>query len=73
MLMLSYYRQAIIDGYKNDVLFSKALTTSIESDIYKVKDELLYLYFDGLERRLCIPNIKVEGEREKARINHDQE
>jgi hypothetical protein len=48
------------------VLFSKALTTGIESDIYEVKDGLLYLCFDGLERRLCIPNIKVEGGREKA-------
>jgi hypothetical protein len=65
-LTLSQYHQAIIDGYKNDVLFSKVQTTGIESDIYEVKDGLLYLCFGGLDRRLCIPNIKVKGGREKA-------
>src|SRR5437762_11422002 len=44
-LTLSHYRQAIIDGYKDDMQFSKALITGIESGIYKIKDGLLYLDF----------------------------
>src|SRR5204863_578220 len=59
-LTLSHYHQAIIDGYKSDTQFSKALITGIESGVYKIKDGLLYLDF-GLDQRLCIPDIKVEG------------
>ena len=44
-LTLSHYHQAIIDGYKDDMQFSKALITGIESGIYKIKDGLLYLDF----------------------------
>ena len=44
-LTLSHYHQAIIDGYKSDTQFSKALITGIESGIYKIKDGLLYLDF----------------------------
>jgi len=48
-LTLSHYRQAIIDGYKSDTQFSKALITGIESGVYKIKDGLLYLDF-GLDQ-----------------------
>ena len=48
-LTLSHYHQAIINGYKDDTQFSKALITGIESGIYKIKDGLLYLDF-GLDQ-----------------------
>ena len=65
-LSLSQFRQAIIDGYKDDTQFIKALKTGVDSGIYKVKNGLLYLAFSGKDERLCIPNIKVEGGRDKA-------
>ena len=65
-LTLSHYHQAIINGYKDDTQFSKALITGIESGIYKIKDGLLYLDF-GLDQRLCIPDIKVEGGRDNGK------
>ena len=65
-LSLSQFRQAIIDGYKDNTQFSKALKTGVDSGIYKVKNGLLYLAFSGKDERLCIPNIKVEGGRDKA-------
>ena len=65
-LSLSQFRQAIIDGYKDDAQFSKALKTGVDSGIYKVKNGLLYLVFSAHDQRLCILNIKVEGGRDKA-------
>ncbi|TMI77537.1 MAG: hypothetical protein E6H10_18800, partial [Bacteroidetes bacterium] len=62
---LSRFHQAIIDGYKDDTQFSKALKTGVDSGIYKVENGLLYLA-TGRDQRLCIPNIKVEGGRDKG-------
>src|SRR5437667_1341944 len=46
-LSLSQFCQAIIDGYKDDTQFNKALKTGVDSGIYKVKNVLLYLAFSG--------------------------
>ena len=62
---LSQYRQAIIDRYKDDTQFSKALKTGVDSGIYKVENGLLYLA-TGRDQKLCIPNIKVKGGRDKS-------
>ena len=58
------YRQPIIDGYKGDAQFSKALITGMESGIYTKRDGLLYV-----QQRLCIPNIKVRGGRDRSSKN----
>ena len=59
---LSDYQSAIVNEYKSDVLFSKALKSGIDSEVYRRDSrELLYT---GLERdRLCISDIKVKEER----------
>src|SRR5438552_17182072 len=62
---LSQYRQAIIDRYKDDTQFSKALKTGVDSGIYKVENGLLYLA-TGRDQKLCIPNIRVKGGRDKG-------
>ena len=67
-ISLSTFQQAIIDGYKNDVLFSKALKSGVDSDIYR-KDSLGLLYTGPSRDRLCIPNIKVRGGRDEAKRN----
>src|SRR5437762_12119869 len=56
------FHQTIVDGYKDDSQFSKALVAGVESDIYVLRNGLLYLAMPGAQR-LCIPDTKVEGGR----------
>src|SRR5438045_2930232 len=55
------FHQAIIDEYKDDSQFSKALVAGVESSIYVLRNGLLCLVIPGAHR-LCIPDTKVEGE-----------
>ena len=56
---LSQFIPTIVEGYKTDVQFSKALTAGVESGIYALESNgLLYLAMPGAHR-LCIPNAKV--------------
>ena len=55
------FHQTIVDGYKDDSQFSKALVAGVESDIYVLRNGLLYLAMPGAQR-LCIPDTKVEGQ-----------
>jgi Integrase zinc binding domain len=56
---LSKYLSPIVEGFKKDVQFRKALVAGVESGIY-VEDEhgLLWLAQPGAHR-VCIPDIKV--------------
>src|SRR5437667_11994934 len=65
---LSNFRQAIVDGYKDDSQFSKALVAGVESGIYVLRNGLLYLAMPGMHS-LCIPDTKVEGGRGKGKRN----
>jgi hypothetical protein len=62
-ISLAQFILAIIEGYKTDIQFSKALTASVESSIYLLDaEELLYLaMLDG--RRLCILDTKIRKRR----------
>ena len=60
---LSSYQQAILDGYKTDVQFSKALVAGVDSGVY-VKDAKGLLYTGPDRDQLCIPNVKVRGGRD---------
>jgi hypothetical protein len=58
-ISLSQFIPTIVEGYKSDMQFSKALTAGIESGIYVLESNgLLYLAMPGAHR-VCIPNIKV--------------
>ncbi len=65
-ISLSTFQQAILDGYKDDVLFSKALKSYIDSGIY-IRDSRDLLYTGPNRDRMCIPDIKVGGERDGAK------
>src|SRR5437667_9741623 len=62
----SNFRQAIVDGYKDNSQFSKALVAGVESGIYVLRNGLLYLAMPGVHR-LCIPNTKDERGRGKEK------
>ena len=62
------FHQTIVDGYKDDSQFSKALVAGVESGIYVLRNGLLYLATPGTHR-LCIPDTKVEGGRGKGKRN----
>ena len=55
-----------MDGYKGDTQFSKALKAGVESGVYSVSENSGLLYIGHEQKRLCIPNIHVEGGREKG-------
>jgi hypothetical protein len=62
-ISLAQFILAIIEDYKTDIQFSKALTASIESSIYLLDaEELLYLAMLD-RRRLCILDMKVRKRR----------
>lgn len=64
---LSRYRESIIEGYKMDTQFSKALKEGVESGVYVLIDGLLYTGPDRKE--LCIPDVKVNGGRDGGEKN----
>ena len=64
---LSTFRQPIIDGYKEDTQFKKALKEGVESGVYVERDGLLYT---GPGRNeLCIPDVRVNGGRDGGKKN----
>src|SRR5436305_13350109 len=65
---LSDYQSAIVNGYKSDVLFSKALKSGVDSGVYR-RDSKGLLYTGPERDRLCIPDIKVRGGRDGAKRN----
>ena len=58
---IAQYIQSIIEEYNNDIQFKMTLKTGIESDIYVLKHELLYIDFD--KNQFCILNIQVKEKR----------
>ena len=54
---IAQYVQSIIEGYNNDTQFKMTLKAEIESGIYVLKHELLYINLD--KNQLCILNIQV--------------
>jgi hypothetical protein len=57
-ISLSQFIPTIVEGYKSDVQFSKALTAGVESGIYVSESKYLAMPASGAHR-VCIPNIKV--------------
>jgi transposase InsO family protein len=68
MFSLSSFIPAILNGYKEDTQFSKALMAGVDSGVY-VLDSKGLLYTGPDRDRLCIPNVKVRGGRDKAEKN----
>src|SRR5436309_1300481 len=60
----SDFHQAIVDSYKDNAQFSKALVVGVKSGIYIPRNGLLYLAIPRVQQ-LCIPYTKVEGGRGK--------
>jgi hypothetical protein len=57
-ISLSQFIPTIVEGYKSDVQFSKALTAGVESGIYVLESKYLAMPASGAHR-VCIRNIKV--------------
>jgi hypothetical protein len=64
---VSTFLQPIIDGYKEDTQFKKALKEGVESGVYIVRDELLYT--GPGKNQLCIPDVRVNGGRDGGKKN----
>jgi hypothetical protein len=64
---LSTFRQPIIDGYKEDTQFKKALVEGVESGVYVNRDGLLYT--GPGKNELCIPDVSVNGGRDGGKKN----
>ncbi len=65
-ISLSQFLPTIVEGYKMDTQFSKALTAGVDSGIYTVDSNgLLYLAMPDAYR-LCIPNVKVGSGRDRS-------
>jgi hypothetical protein len=64
---LSTFRQPIIDGYKEDTQFKKALVEGVQSGVYVNRDGLLYT--GPGKNELCIPDVSVNGGRDGGKKN----
>jgi transposase InsO family protein len=64
---LSSFRDPIIEGYKSDTQFRKALKEGVESGVYVLRDGLLYT--GPGKNELCIPDVRVKGGRDGGEKN----
>lgn len=64
---LSSFCESIMEEYKENMQFKKALKKDVKSDIYELRKGLLYM--GSGKNELCIPNVRVNGGRDEGKKN----